>query len=39
MFSGTETTPEITGPNMLPVMILMGLMFIGMCVALNLFSR
>ncbi|CAG2108677.1 unnamed protein product [Medioppia subpectinata] len=30
---------KYNGSHMLPIMIVLGIMFIGMCVALNLFSR
>lgn len=40
---GTDLTREkrapFNGDHMLPIMIVMGVMFAGMCVALNLFSR
>lgn len=39
----TETKPspakQPVNTHMLPIMLVMGVMFIGMCVALNLFSR
>ena len=34
-----SSTPNEINLEMLPIMIVLGLMFIGMCVALNMFSR
>lgn len=33
--AAAQTKPE----NMLPIMIVLGIMFLGICIAMNLFSR
>jgi hypothetical protein len=39
VISGTGIKVDETNTAILPVMIIMGLMFVGMCAALNMFSK